>query len=122
MIDSCEILINTHFQFKGEKWEFSHEVAWRLQESLNDSYCFSMDKKLVIQTQNKIELVWCNFFWSKKKPPTEQFSLLRISHESFPMNMFTMVYCDTYLTSFASSYLAPQLVSFIIACSYYCQF
>lgn len=28
-----------------------------------------MATKLVIQTQKKIELVWCNFFWSVKKIP-----------------------------------------------------
>lgn len=30
MMDLCEILINIHFQFKGEKWEISHEEVWRL--------------------------------------------------------------------------------------------
>lgn len=69
MMDLCEILINIHFQFKGDKWEISHEEVWRLQARLNDSYCFSMATKLVIQTQKKIELVWCNFFWRVKKPP-----------------------------------------------------
>lgn len=72
MMDLCEILINIHFQLKGEKWEISHEEVWRLQASPNDSYCFSMAAKLVIQTQRKIELVWCNFFWSKKNPKTHR--------------------------------------------------
>lgn len=117
MIDLCEILINTHFQFKGEKWEISHEVAWRLQESRNDSYCFSMDTNLLFRHKTKLSWFDVIFCEVKKKKNPQNSSVYFASlmdqlflYSPFPMNMFTMVYCDTYLTSFASSYLAPQLV------------